>query len=203
MDLLEQMEAYHPFNEQEEMDQKLILKCLRQDEDIFTRKNSLAHMTASAWVVNQDRTRVLMAYHNIYDSWSWLGGHADGDRDLLRVAVREAVEESGLSDIRPVTDSIYSIEVLTVDGHVKRGAYVASHLHLNVTYLLEADDHGILHTKEDENSGVAWFPAEEAVSASSEPWMRERVYSKLNAKMAAYGGLHGAAGIKEAADEGI
>ena len=77
MDLLEQMEAYHPFNEQEEMDQKLILKCLRQDEDIFTRKNSLAHMTASAWVVNQDRTRVLMAYHNIYDSWSWLGGHAE------------------------------------------------------------------------------------------------------------------------------
>ena len=119
------------------------------------------------------------------------------------MAVREAVEESGLSDIRPVTDSIYSIEVLTVDGHVKQGAYVASHLHLNVTYLLEADDHGILHTKEDENSGVAWFPAEEAVSASSEPWMRERIYSKLNAKMAAYGGLQGAAGIKEAADEGI
>ena len=96
MDLLEQMEAYHPFNEQEEMDQKLILKCLRQHEDIFARKNSLAHMTASAWVVNQDRTRVLMAYHNIYESWSWLGGHADGDRDLLRVAVREAVDERGL-----------------------------------------------------------------------------------------------------------
>ena len=203
MELLGQLEQYRPFNEQEERDRDILLRCLREEGDIFTRDNAMAHMTASAWVVNRERTKVLMAYHNIYHSWSWLGGHADGDRDLLRVAVREAVEESGLSDIRPVTDSIYSIEVLTVDGHVKRGAYVASHLHLNVTYLLEADDHGILHTKEDENSGVAWFPAEEAVSASSEPWMRERIYSKLNAKMAAYGGLQEAAGIKEAADEGI
>lgn len=203
MELLGQLEQYRPFNEQEERDRDILLRCLREEGDIFTRNNAMAHMTASAWVVNRERTKVLMAYHNIYHSWSWLGGHADGDRDLLRVAVREAVEESGLSDIRPVTDSIYSIEVLTVDGHVKRGAYVASHLHLNVTYLLEADDHGILHTKEDENSGVAWFPAEEAVSASSEPWMRERIYSKLNAKMAAYGGLQEAAGIKEAADEGI
>ena len=203
MELLGQLEQYRPFNEQEERDRDILLRCLREEGDIFTRDNAMAHMTASAWVVNRERTKVLMAYHNIYHSWSWLGGHADGDRDLLRVAVREAVEESGLSDIRPVTDSIYSIEVLTVDGHVKRGAYVASHLHLNVTYLLEADDHGILHTKEDENSGVAWFPAEEAVSASSEPWMRERIYSKLNAKMAAYGVLQGAAGIKEAADEGI
>lgn len=183
MDLLEQMEAYHPFNEQEEMDQKLILKCLRQDEDIFTRKNSLAHMTASAWVVNQDRTRVLMAYHNIYDSWSWLGGHADGERNLLKVAVREVMEESGLKQVRPVAEEVYSLEILTVDGHVKRGVYVPSHLHLNVTYLLEADEHGQLRVKEDENSGVAWFAPGDAVLASTEPWMRERIYMKLNAKM--------------------
>lgn len=187
MDLLEQMEAYHPFNEQEEMDQKLILKCLRQDEDIFTRKNSLAHMTASAWVVNQDRTRVLMAYHNIYDSWSWLGGHADGERNLLKVAIREVMEESGLKQVRPVAEEVYSLEILTVDGHVKRGVYVPSHLHLNVTYLLEADEHGQLRVKEDENSGVAWFAPGDAVLASTEPWMRERIYMKLNAKMKLYG----------------
>mgnify|MGYP002237558723 CR=1 FL=1 len=53
-------------------------------------------MTASAWVVNKDRSKVLMIYHNIYNSWSWLGGHADGETDLLAVAIREVREEAAL-----------------------------------------------------------------------------------------------------------
>lgn len=54
-------------------------------------------MTASAWVVNKDRSKVLMIYHNIYNSWSWLGGHADGETDLLAVAIREVREEAGIA----------------------------------------------------------------------------------------------------------
>ena len=182
-DLIKQIESYCPYNEQEETDRQMILKCLKEEEDIFDRGNCLAHMTASAWVVNPGRTKVLMVYHNIYKSWSWLGGHADNEQDLLQVAVREVKEESGLARVRPVSEDIYSLEVLTVDGHVKRGVYVPSHLHLNVTYLLEADEHGQLRVKEDENSGVAWFAPGDAVLASTEPWMRERIYMKLNAKM--------------------
>ena len=187
MELLGQLEQYRPFNEQEERDRDILLRCLREEGDIFTRDNAMAHMTASAWVVNRERTKVLMAYHNIYHSWSWLGGHADGERDLLKVAVREVMEESGLKQVRPVAEEVYSLEILTVDGHVKRGVYVPSHLHLNVTYLLEADEHGQLRVKEDENSGVAWFAPGDAVLASTEPWMRERIYMKLNAKMKLYG----------------
>ena len=183
MELLGQLEQYRPFNEQEERDRDILLRCLREEGDIFTRDNAMAHMTASAWVVNRERTKVLMAYHNIYHSWSWLGGHADGERDLLKVAVREVMEESGLKQVRPVAEEVYSLEILTVDGHVKRGVYVPSHLHLNVTYLLEADEHGQLRVKEDENSGVAWFAPGDAVLASTEPWMRERVYRKLNEKI--------------------
>ena len=70
-----------------------------------------------------------------------------------------------------------------MDGHVKRGQYVSSHLHLNVTYLLEADDSAQVTVKPDENSAVGWFPLDDAVAASNEPWFRERVYSKLNAKL--------------------
>lgn len=183
MELLHQIEQYQPFNEQEVHDKEVILQCLREQEDIFTRENRMAHMTASAWVVNRERTRVLMAYHNIYDSWSWLGGHADGEADLLAVALREVREESGISQVHPVSDEIFSLEVLTVDGHVKRGTYVSSHLHLNVTYLLEASEEECLHKKPDENSDVAWFGLQEAVEASSEPWFRERIYSKLNEKL--------------------
>lgn len=140
-------------------------------------------MTASAWVVNRTRTKVLMIYHNIYDSWSWLGGHADGEKNLLSVAVREVQEESGIREVRPVSGDIYSLEALTVDGHVKRGQYVSSHLHLNVTYLLEASEEDSLKIKPDENSGVSWFGLEEAVEASSEPWFREHIYKKLNEKL--------------------
>ena len=184
--LLEELEQYRPWNEQEERDRTELLRRLRSGEDLYTRDNSAGHLTASAWVVSPDRRQVLMAYHNLYDSWSWLGGHADGDRDLLAAAMREVREESGLTAVRPVSRSIYSVEILTVDGHEKRGAYVSSHLHLNVTYLLEADPADPVRCKPDENSRVGWFGLEEAVAASSEPWFRERVYQKLNEKLAQF-----------------
>jgi hypothetical protein len=83
MDIEKQIEAYVPFNEQETKDKVLILKALQEQKDVFTREDTVAHMTASAWVVNPSHDKVLMVYHNIYNSWSWLGGHADGDEDLL------------------------------------------------------------------------------------------------------------------------
>jgi ADP-ribose pyrophosphatase YjhB (NUDIX family) len=183
MKLVEQIQRYIPFNEQETRDKEMILSCLKNMDKVFSRENTTAHMTASAWVVNCKRDKVLMAYHNIYDSWSWLGGHADGEEDLLKVALKEVREESGIISAHPVSEDIYSLEVLTVDGHIKRGAYVSSHLHLNVTYLLEADDGESLSVKPDENSGVAWFSLEDAVKASSEPWFREHIYTKLNSKV--------------------
>ena len=186
-ELIETIKAYQPFNEQEEMDKALILNWIETQENAFSRDNTVAHMTASAWVVNKDRSKVLMVYHNIYHSWSWLGGHADGETDLLAVAIREVKEEAGISSVRPVSEEIFSLESLTVDGHVKRGSYVSSHLHLNVTYLLEADSEEHVSVKEDEKSGVAWFSPEEALKKSTEPWFVERVYGKLVEKMKKHG----------------
>ena len=182
-DLIRQIRAYTPYNEQEETDQKTILRMLQEQEDIFLRENLTAHMTASAWVVNAERTKILMAYHNLYDSWAWLGGHADGEEDLLAVAVREAREESGVDHVRPLLKDVFSVEILTVDGHEKRGQYVPSHLHLNVTWLLEADDTEPTRVRKGENQAVTWFTPEEAVARSTEPWFRERIYGKLNRKL--------------------
>ena len=162
-ELTDQIEEYKPYNEQEEKDKRLILDWIRNNENAFSRENTVAHMTASAWVVNRERTRVLMVYHNIYNSWSWLGGHADGETDLLSVAIREVKEEAGISNVHPVSEEIFSMESLTVDGHVKKGKYVSSHLHFNITYLLEADPEEAVSIKADENSGVAWFSPEEAL----------------------------------------
>lgn len=180
-----QLAAFTPCCAQEARDKDGMLRALRTCPDIFTRENETAHFTASAWIVDAARTHVLMAWHNIYRAWSWTGGHADGETDLLAVALREAREETGLCHVAPVFPEIFSLETLTVDGHEKRGVYVSSHLHLNVTYLLQAGRADALRAKPDENSGVRWFSLDGAVAASSEAWMRTRVYEKLNRKVRA------------------
>ena len=177
--LISQIEAYTPFNEQEIRDKAQILAFLRSGAELITRENPVAHLTASAWVVSPDRSQVIMVYHNLYKSWSWMGGHADGDWDLLRVAKKEVMEECGLKDLTVVSPDIFSLEVLCVDGHEKRGQYLSSHLHLNVTYLFEADPAQLLRIKPDENSGVAWVAVEDVSEKTNEAWFRERIYSKL------------------------
>ena len=182
MYLLEQLERYEPYNEQEARDRALLLRALREEADVFTRENDRMHMTASAWVTNEAHDGVLMAYHNIYDSWAWLGGHADGEEDLLAVALREASEESGIR-AEPVSRDIFSLEILHVAPHMKRGKFVCAHLHLNATYLLEADDQAPIRCKPDENSAVRWLDTAEVLAAVSEPAMLP-VYRKLMEKAA-------------------
>ena len=138
---VDEIRAYTPQNEQEAADQRLILEYIRLFPDnILTRDNEIAHLSSSGFVVNADGTRVLMAHHNIYRVWAWTGGHADGEGDLLSVALREAREETGVEHIRPLSPAIASLDILPVWGHVKRGKWVPSHQHLNVSYLLVADE---------------------------------------------------------------
>lgn len=183
MNLREQIENYKPYNEQEEKDKQTILKYIGAFDDVFTRNNEFGHFTASAWTLNQERTKVLMVYHNIYQSWAWTGGHADGESNLLEVAIRELKEETGVKNVKVLNDNIFSLEIICVNGHVKRGKYISSHQHLNLTYLLEVDEKEILKMKEDENSGVKWINLEEVEKASNEKWMIENVYQKLNDKL--------------------
>lgn len=184
-DLVKALKAFRPWNEQEERDKCVMLGAFSAAPDPFTRENEIMHFTASSWIVNRDCTKVLMAYHNIYNAWAWTGGHADGDRDLLAVALREAREETGIH-AEPVREDIFSLETLTVDGHEKRGRYIPSHLHLNVTYLLMADEAEAIRAKTDENAAVRWFTLDDALRNCSEPWMVARVYGKLNQKLSGW-----------------
>lgn len=180
--LLEEIKNYTPANEQEQRDKEQMLAFIQANDNFLTRENTVAHFTTSIWTVNKERTKTLMVYHNIYDSWSWIGGHADGVENLAEVALRELQEETGVKHASLVSSEIFSIETLTVDGHIKKGAYVPCHLHFNVTYLAEADEAEALVVNEDENQAVKWFAFEEALAASTEPWMVEHVYKKLVAK---------------------
>lgn len=175
--------AYAPRCEQEVIDRQVMLSALSHDQPPLTRDNLIMHFTASGWVTNAPRDKVLMVYHNLYDSWSWSGGHADGDENLLRVAMREVREETGVAAI-PLGPAVFSLETLTVNPHFRRGRFVPAHLHLNLTFLLAADEAAPLCIKPDENRDVRWFALADAVRACSEGWMRP-VYEKLNARLKA------------------
>ena len=183
MNLKSEIENYKPYNEQEEKDKQTMLKYINTFDDVLTRDNEFGHFTASSWAVNKERTKVLMIYHNIYKSWAWTGGHADGESDLLGVAIRELKEETGVKNVNVVKDGIVSLEIICVNGHIKRGKYVSSHVHLNLTYLLEVDENEVLKIKEDENSGVKWVNIEDVEKVSNEEWVVEKVYKKLNEKL--------------------
>lgn len=184
MNYIEELKQYHPRSEQEAADREMILRYIEAFPDtILTRENGFAHMTGSSMIFNRERDKVLMAYHNIYRSWSWTGGHADGEEDMLLVAEKEAKEETGVETLKVLSKDtaknfLVAVDVLPVWGHVKRGRYITSHLHLNLSYLFEAEEKEILHIKEDENSQVAWMPVSEVKTKVTEPDMIH-VYEKL------------------------
>lgn len=179
----EEIARFRPYNEQEQQDQKVLLRYLETFDDIFERKNVFAHMTASPWIVNKDRTKVLMIYHNIFRSWGWCGGHCDGEQNCAAVALREGKEETGVRHLTLLSKEILAIDILPVPPHVKRGNFVSAHVHLNLSYLCEADEEETLRIKPDENSGVRWIRAEEIDRWVSEEDMKP-VYHKLMEKLA-------------------
>lgn len=183
MDIMKQVNEYVPFTEQERRDKEVILKLIASEEDFYLRSNEVAHITVSAWVVNPEMNKVLMVYHNIFKSWSWVGGHADGEHDLTAVALRETEEETGLTSPSLYSKDIFSLEILPMFGHEKKHQYVSSHLHLNFTYLVIADENSKLRICTEENSDVKWFKLEDVSIASSEEWLKDQIYSKLIRKI--------------------
>jgi len=182
MNYIDAIKEYIPFDEQEAKDKEVILKCMNEFDDILTRNNEIAHITSSAFVVNKLKNKVLMVYHNIYNSWSLVGGHADGDDDLLYVAIKEAKEETGIKYAVEINENIFSLDILPVLGHMKKGKYISPHLHLSVAYLIEADENEQIKIKPDENSEVRWIPINEINTFSNEPHMK-KIYNKIIRKI--------------------
>ena len=181
MNLKKAISEFIPFNEQEIKDKEFFLKCIDSCEDVLTRNNELFHFSASAFVINKERNKVLVVYHKIYDNWAFPGGHGDGDSDLLHVALKEVKGETGLDDI-PLSTKIYGIESLPTIGHIKRGKYVSAHIHLDAVFLLQADDTKPLSYRKDESKGVKWIPIEETYNKDIVDFIRpvnKKIIQKL------------------------
>lgn len=182
MKLRESIERYQPFDNEEEEIKKNILKYMDKYSDVLTRNNDKCHFTSSGIVLNKERTKVLMVFHNIYNSWIVPGGHADGDSDLLHVALKEVEEETG-QKATVLDKNIFQLSISPIEGHMKRGKYVEPHYHLDVLYLLEADDTIPLVYREDESQGVKWATIDESLDEDiTVPFMhsvQKRIVDKL------------------------
>lgn len=182
MNWLEAIKRYTPYNEQEAKDKDLTLSYSKIFSDMLTRANELVHLTSSAFVINKNRDKTLMVHHNIYNSWAWAGGHADGDEDLLQVALKEVREETGVINLRPIVEDIFSLDIMPVFGHIKNRKYVAPHLHISAGYLIEADENDPLIVKPDENSAVKWIAMDQIDTWSNEAHMK-KIYRKIVSKI--------------------
>ena len=157
MKFLSFLKNYQAFDEEEEAERCSFVQFLEAfGDEAYNRDNLVGHFSSSCWIVNEERNKALMIFHNMYKTWAWVGGHADGDKDLLAVALKETMEETGLKNVRPIFNDPIDLNVMVVHNHYKRGKFVPRHLHHNVVYLLEADENEPIRIKEDENSGVEW-----------------------------------------------
>lgn len=145
------LEKYAPIDANEIMDKTRMLDFLDTYEDCFERFCKIGHFTGSCWLINSDGTKFLLTLHRKIGLWLQLGGHADGDNDLARVALREAYEESGLKHIELVSADIFDIGVHLVSTYKN----IPAHYHYDVRFLLRASDENIKIS--DESDDLQWF----------------------------------------------
>ncbi|RME38704.1 MAG: NUDIX domain-containing protein [Planctomycetota bacterium] len=153
--LIRLLESHRPFDAHESRCLERILRFVRATPACFERSCREGHVTGSAWLIHPDGERVLLTHHRKLGGWLQPGGHADGDPDVLAVALREAREESGLSDIRPLSESIFDVDVHAIAARAGEPA----HLHYDVRFLLQAGDDRIRIG--EESLDLRWFTPEE------------------------------------------
>ena len=140
-----------------------LISFVESDSTSAERSNSYGHLTGSAWVVNKARTKALLLHHRKLDRWMQTGGHADGEFDLLSVALREAREESGLTRIEPVSSEVFDVDIHEIPPFKD----IPAHFHFDVRFLLEGDEAEPLSQNEESNA-VAWIALDDIASYTNE-----------------------------------
>lgn len=163
MKLLEELINYHGFDEIEEEKRIEMIKFIQAHDDCFTRELLIGHITASAWVVNEDFTKTLLIHHKKLDKWLHPGGHCDGDTDTLAVAKREVWEETGIENLK-VEDTIFDLDIHLIPQH----KLVPAHLHYDVRYLIICDENETLIRNQDEINELKWVPISEVLTYNNE-----------------------------------
>ena len=148
---LELLGAHTAADDHERAALERLLGFVESEPRCFERNLRTGHVTASAWIVSPDRSQVLLTHHRKLDFWLQLGGHCDGDPDVRAVALREAHEESGLSDLRVLDDALFDVDVHRIPA---RGDE-PQHFHYDARFLIEADPSESLVVS-PESKALAW-----------------------------------------------
>ena len=131
-----------------------LLDFMAENEDCFCRTNQKGHITGSSWIFNEDLTQVLLHHHRKIDQWIQLGGHSDGDSNTLNVAIRESEEESGLMDLKVLSEEIFDIDIHLFPAKGDE----PEHLHYDVRFLLQGSVSKKLYISQDESKDISWVP---------------------------------------------
>ncbi len=161
--LLRALEAYrdrHPF---EAMMVERFTAFVSAHPLCFKRKLAVGHVTASAWLVDAPGERTLLTHHRKLKRWLQLGGHLEGDSDVLTAALREAREESGLADLEPVSDEIFDLDIHSIPARSEEPA----HEHYDVRFALRATGDSTF-TVSDESRALAWVPLDALQTVTDE-----------------------------------
>jgi len=131
--LINMLHEYQPLAPEELSYKNTMLSFIKDHDDCFERSLAIGHITASAWLVNKEQTHALLMHHTKLDKWFQLGGHCDGDPDVLRVAIKEAQEESGIQHIAPLSGKVFDIDIHLIPANSKE----KEHYHYDVRFLLQ------------------------------------------------------------------
>lgn len=177
--LLKALEVYRGQHPEEGATCRQFIEFVRAEESCFERSLSVGHVTGSAWVVNVKGDAVLLTHHRKLGIWVQLGGHADGNPDVLDVALTEAREESGIAALKPVSSEIFDIDIHLIPENSKE----AAHYHYDVRFALmaESEDYQVSAESHD----LSWVPVKKIPEYSSEEsllrmarkWMRQSRYT--------------------------
>lgn len=154
--LLTLLRQHQPIDSHEQAMTEATIAFVEQHPDCFERSLLIGHVTGSAWVVSPDRKQVVLIHHRKLDRWFQPGGHADGDPDVAQVALKEAEEETGLTNLHLVHPSDESAPIFDVDVHtIPARKEVPAHLHYDIRFLVEADPKKAF-VQNEETQDIQW-----------------------------------------------
>jgi 8-oxo-dGTP pyrophosphatase MutT (NUDIX family) len=153
--IIDLLESYHPTDKEEISHKKKMIAFIKNHADCFSRTNGEGHITASAWVINEDNSKVLLLLHKKLNRWLQLGGHADGETDVTKVALKEAEEESGIEGMKLYNQSIFDIDIHTIPPYKD----IPEHLHYDIRFLVKAPHQEFI--KNNESIALEWFSQDE------------------------------------------
>lgn len=177
--ILKSLETYKPYNDEEAVYVDQLRNFLHHGDNHYDRNNLVAHVVADAWILNASRDKVVLVEHGVNKCWMAPGGHCDGDSDAYSGALREAEEETGLVNLRPLSGNIFDVCVGIVAPCQKPLKFEPTHLHFDLCYIFEADEEKPLRIS-DESTQLEWIDINKIAEMNYMTCHLRRVEKTLN-----------------------